>query len=132
MGTRGAANVAPTGASVETRAPWASTFVTGSSHWGGGEGVDEEEDDEGDADVHGEVDTDTVTDGTPSLSVDMGTRGEGPAPSRPTPSAAVAGLDTMDWEAAVTSWVKFAGPLVFAVVDVAVGLSCFVDHWRRC
>jgi hypothetical protein len=41
------------------------------------------------------------------------------------------GVEAMDTEAAVTSWVKFAGPLVFVFV-VVVGLSCLVDHWSRC
>ena len=48
-------------------------------------------------------------------------------PSWPELSGAV-GVEAMDTEAAVTSWVKFAGPLVFVVV----GLSCLVDHWSRC
>lgn len=43
-------------------------------------------------------------------------------------SGVAVGVEAIDTEAAVTSCVKFAGPLVFVVV----GLSCLVDHWSRC
>jgi hypothetical protein len=63
-----------------------------------------------------------------SLSVETGTTSDPVVPSGLEPSVGVTGLETMDSEAAVTSWVKFAGPLGFVVV----GLSCLVDHWSRC
>jgi hypothetical protein len=37
--------------------------------------------------------------------------------------------ETMDLDAALTSCVKFAGPLGCAVGGL---ISCLVDHWRRC
>lgn len=48
-------------------------------------------------------------------------------PSRARFAAVFAGL-AMDSEAALTSWAKFTG----ALAVVAVCLSCFVDHCRRC
>ncbi len=79
--------------------------------------------------VVGDAQADRVMAGTVSLLVEPGTTDSVLVPSRSDSSAALAGLETMmDSEAAVTSWVKFAGPLVLA----AVGFSCLVDHWRRC
>jgi len=89
--------------------------------------VDEEgeEDVEGDADVDGDADIDGVRKvpgcRCPSIT---GTTGDALLPPWPEPWAIVAGVDTMDSEAAVTNWVKFGGPLVFVVV----GRSCLVDH----
>ena len=91
--------------------------------------ADEADDGHGDMDRDGDGDAqaDRVMAGTVSLLVETGIMG---SLSRSESSAAFAGLETMmDSEAAVTSWVKLAGPLVLAA---AVGFSCLVDHWRRC
>ncbi len=90
--------------------------------------ADEADDGHGDMDRDGDgvAQADRVMDGTVSL---PGTTDSVLISSRSESSAAFAGLETMmDSEAAVTSWVKLAGPLVLA----AVGFSCLVDHWRRC
>lgn len=89
-------------------------FVTASPSWGGGDSVDEEDD--------GDVAT-----GAESWLEDAGDATAIFAPPRAGPAAVLAGF-AMDWEAAVTSWLKLAGPLAF----FAVGLSCLVDHCRRC
>jgi len=126
LGTTGANTETATGFNAGTRLAWASKPVTESSYCDGGDGVDEDgdEDTEGDADVDGDADAERVRNGTASLSVETGTNGEALVASWPGPSEGVAGVDTIDSEAAVTSWVKFAGPLVFVVV----GLSCLVLH----
>ncbi len=93
--------------------------------------ADEADDGHGDMDRDGDGDAqaDRVMAGTLSLVVETGIMGNVLVPSRSESSAAFAGLETMmDSEAAVTSWVKLAGPLVLA----AVGFSCLVDHWSRC
>lgn len=117
------------------------TLAAGISCCDGGEGVDVDEDDDDDGDRDrdddGDADADRViggttslsaNDGTVSLSVKVGTAAGPGVPSRPGSSPAFVGFETMDSEAAVTSWVKLAGPLAL----VAVGFSCLVDHWRRC
>jgi hypothetical protein len=88
---------------------------------------DGDEDIEGDVDVDGDADAERVRNGTVSLSAETGTTREALGPPWPEASVGVVGVvgvDTMDSEAAVTSWVKFAGALVF----VLVGLSCLVLH----
>jgi hypothetical protein len=108
------------------------TLAAGSSCWDGGDGVDVGEDDDGDGDRDrdddGDAEADRAIDGTVSLSVNDGTATSPVAPTRLDSSAAFVGFETMDSEAAVTSWVKLAGPLALVVV----GFSCLVDHWRRC
>lgn len=81
-----------------------------------------------DRDGDGDADADRVMDGTVSLAADAVTAPVARNPSGLTFSAPCVGLETMDSEAAVTSWLKLAGPLALAVV----GFSCLVDHWRRC
>ncbi len=78
------------------------------------------------ADSDGDVDADRVTDGTLSLPADdAGAITSEPVPSDSGSSAPFVGLKTMmDLEAAVTSWVKLAGP--FALF--AAGFSCLIDH----
>jgi hypothetical protein len=92
--------------------------------------ADEADDGHGEVDLEGDGDAhvESVMDGTVRLPVGRGTTARVLLPLRSESSAALAVLETIDSEAAVTSWVKLAGPLVL----VAVGFSCLVDHWRRC
>lgn len=125
---------------METGTRCVSTLAVGSSYWGGGDDGDEEdEEDEGDhgdggrdrdmdRDGVGDAEADRARDGTVSRWAGAGPVGSGLAPSRSEPAVDFAGLETIDSEAAVTSWVKLAGPLVLA----GVGRSCLVDHWSRC
>ena len=125
---------------VETGTSCDSTLAAGSSYWGGGDDCDEDEDeDEGDhgdggkdrdRDGVGDAEADRARDGTVSrwAGAGAGAMASGLAPSRSEPVVDFAGLETIDSEAAVTSWVKLAGPLVL----VGVGRSCLVDHWSRC
>ncbi len=109
-----------------TRATLLSTLATESSDWGGGDKVDEEDD--GDAGDKGDADADEGTKETENPSVDVRGGTGAFASSRSGFSKVFAEGDTIDSDAAVTSWVKFAGPLACA----AAGLSCLVDHCRRC
>jgi hypothetical protein len=117
---------------TEARATWLSTLAAESSCWDGGDGVDVDEANDGDGDRDrdddGDADADRVMVGTVSLLANDGTTTSPAGPSRPNSSAVLVGLETIDSEAAVTNWVKLAGPLALVVV----GFSCLVDHWRRC
>jgi hypothetical protein len=109
-----------------TRATLLSTLATESSDGGGGDKVDDEDD--GDAGDKGDADAEEGTKETENPSVDARGGTEAFASSRSGLSKVFAEGDTIDSDAAVTSWVKFAGPLACA----AAGLSCLVDHCRRC
>jgi hypothetical protein len=102
-------------------AAWCSTAAIESSSWGSGDGKEEGVGEQEHEQEDGEADADDAVGGTVRLPVVGGTTWlAGPE--------GLADWATMDSDAAVTSWVKLAGPLA----AVVFGLSCFVDHCRRC
>lgn len=99
---------------------------TGASDWGGGERVNEDGGGEGDS----VADRGAEEDSRLTAAAGLGVVGlaAGTLASDPDGLPAGEAVLTIEAEAAVTSWAKLSGPVVLTTV----GLSCLVDHWRRC
>jgi hypothetical protein len=117
-----------------TSAVLVSPFVGESWSWGGSDEAGDQGKGDGDADAEAEAEAEAEADKDAGVedvrpaNAGGGTAATGVWEPFRTVFAAAFSACVMDLEAAVTSCVKFSGPLTL----VATGLSCLVDHCRRC